>query len=238
MVSSSDWIAGAAAGGMAAGANGANGANGAAEGMPPAWIAAVPQPGRFVAGFGFAGSGAAKPGAGPKADDHTAALQTDDNLQTALDAPSDAVLEAHSRGIVEGRRAAEAEIASHDDRMRAMRLSFQALDKAATDALAEELGETVIALCSEAIEGFAPDAKALHVRCTRAATRLGGAVQDCTLHLHPDDIELLGSEALPGWTIRADQQAERGGLRFEGPHGAVTDGPSDWRRAITDALRG
>ena len=43
------------------------------------------------------------------------------------------------------------------------------------------------------------DREGLLTRCHAAARRIGGAAETLTLHLHPDDIAMLGDDALAGW---------------------------------------
>ena len=128
--------------------------------------------------------------------------------------------------------------AETQESQRAVRLNFRALDQSAMDTLAHELAETVIALCSQTIEDMEPDADALLARCRKAAERIGGSAKECALHLHPADIALIDPGTLEHWRIVPDESLARGGLRFEGPDSAVSDGPSDWRRAIAAAVRG
>ena len=146
--------------------------------------------------------------------------------------------EAFARGEARGRAAAAAEYRAEQENQRGLRLNFRALDQAAMDSLASELSNTVIALCEAAIAGFTPDPQSLSERCQEAARRMGSAAAECALHLHPQDIELLAPETREHWRIVPDPAVERGGLRFEGGEGAISDGPADWRRAIAAAIRG
>ena len=57
------------------------------------------------------------------------------------------------------------------------------------------------------------------------------------LHLHPDDVALLGAEALAGLRCVPDAGLELGSLVIEGGDGTISDGPAEWRRAIAAALR-
>ena len=74
-------------------------------------------------------------------------------------------------------------------------------------------------------------------RCIAAARRIGGAADTLVLHLHPDDIALLGEEALAAMRIVPDAALEPGSVVIEGAEGTVSDGPAEWRRAIAAALR-
>lgn len=150
----------------------------------------------------------------------------------------DALAQAFADGEAAGRAAALAEAEHHAARQRALRLAFRTLDEAASEVLAADLADTVIALCDRVLADHAADRAALLARCREAARRIGGAAAGLRLHLHPADIESLGSEALEGWAVIADSAMEPGGLLLEGPDGAVRDGPADWRRAIAAAVRG
>lgn len=151
---------------------------------------------------------------------------------------ADALAEAYAQGEAAGRAAAEADAAAEAARQRTLRLAFRALDEAALAALSQDLAETVITLCNGALAGAALDGDALLARCHAAAQRIGGAAAALRLHLHPDDIALIGAEALAGWAVVPDPTLERGGVLIEGADGAISDGPADWRRAIAAAVRG
>lgn len=155
---------------------------------------------------------------------------------------ADPIEEAFARGEATGRAAAiaqfETEQATISGQQRALRLSFQDLDQAAMDCLAHDLAETVIGLCEQVLSQYVPDLEDLRDRCKEAAKRIGGASQNCALHLNPDDIERVSPETLGQWQVVSDDTVARGGLRFEGADGAVSDGPTQWRRAIAAAVRG
>jgi flagellar biosynthesis/type III secretory pathway protein FliH len=157
---------------------------------------------------------------------------------TQAEPEADPIAEAFARGEAEGRRAAIADQTALNQHKVNLRQTFRALDQAAMDALAADLAETVVALCSQALTDFIPAPDALKERCLRAAQRLGSGASGATLYLHPDDLRLIEKAGLDGWTIVGDPAAERGGLRFETTDGSISDRPSDWRRAIAAAIRG
>ncbi|MFO6446344.1 FliH/SctL family protein [Erythrobacter sp. NE805] len=145
---------------------------------------------------------------------------------------------AYARGEAAGRAAAEAEAADSAARQRALRLTFRSLDEAALGVLAEDLAATVMTLAEGVLGEAAVDRGGLLARCQAAARRIGGAAGSLALHLHPADIDIIGADALAGWRVVPDPAIVRGGLRIEGPDGAVGDGPEEWRRAIAAAVRG
>lgn len=154
----------------------------------------------------------------------------------------DPIAEAFARGRQEGWQQGKQEALDQQDsdaqHKLQLRQTFRALDQAAMDALASELGDTVIALCAQTLADYAPDAAALQARCTHAAQRLGTRASGAVLTLHPDDLALIDETSLAAWTVVGDPAAERGGLRFETEDGSISDRPSDWRRAIAAAIRG
>lgn len=212
MASSSDWIEAIARPQQETGS------------PSPQWVAALVQPGAFVEGAPFVARASLEP--------------AEPVSEVAEEGKADPLAEAFEQGKVEGYAAAKAEHQEQDARQRALRVSFRDFDQAAMDSFAQELAETVIGLCSAAFAEYTPDPPELSARCAEAARRLGSAASECALHLHPEDIELLDPTSLEGWRVQADPAMERGGLRFEGPDGSVSDGPEDWRRAIAAAIRG
>lgn len=159
-------------------------------------------------------------------------------VDQAPDPHDEALARAFAEGESAGRAAAEAEAHDRAARQRALRLAFRALDEAAQDLLAADLAETVLTLCEGALAGAAIDREGLLARCQAAAQRIGGAAEALALHLHPDDMALLGNEALAGWRVVPDAALERGSVLIEGPDGSVSDTPAEWRRAIAAAVRG
>lgn len=151
---------------------------------------------------------------------------------------AEALARAFAQGEAAGRAAASAEAEDRAKRQRAIRLAFRSLDEAAQTVLADDLAATVMALCDGALAGAAIDRDGLVARCHAAARRIGGAAEALALHLHPDDIALLGDDALAGWRVVPDPALERGAVLIEGADGSVSDGPAEWRRAIAAAVRG
>lgn len=212
MASSSDWL----------------GALAASPTPQPGWMALIGEPANFREALPF-GAPACAPETEPASDPEPA---------PEPEPAADALSLAYAEGEAAGRAAALAETARDAARQRALRLAFRSLDEAALEALSHDLAETVIALCDGVLADHATDREALLARCRTAAARIGGATGALRLHLHPDDMEHIGPDALTDWTVIADSALERGALLLEGPDGAVRDGPDDWHRAIAAAVRG
>lgn len=190
---------------------------------PPGWMARMSQPVDFHEAFAFGAPAAALSG---------------EPMEAALDPAKDAMARAFAEGMAAGHAAATAEASAAATRQRALRLAFRTLDEAARDALSDDLADTVMALCDSALAGCAIDRAALLARCHAAARRIGGAAAALNLHIHPDDLAVLGPDALGDWQVTPDPAQERGGLMIEGAEGVVSDGPAEWRRAIAAAVRG
>lgn len=200
----------------------------------PGWLALLGdgegrEGSRFREAALFGGAGTEAPDPPPPDPDFEAA---------AADPHAEALARAHAKGVAAGRAAAEAEGEALARRQRALRLSFRTLDEAALGVLADDLAATVLHLCEGVLGEAARDPAALRERCIAAARRIGGAAETLALHLHPDDIALLGEEALAALRIVPDRALEPGSIVIEGPDGSVCDGPAEWRRAIAASLRG
>lgn len=193
------------------------------------WMAQLAQSRGFVEGLPFGG----KPAVADVPEEMPLMLD-----EREPEPESDPVADAFVRGEIAGREAAALVHEKQTERLRALRLSFRSFDQAAMDSLASELADTVLALCAQAIAGFATDPEALLGRCAEASRRLGMGPSECKLHLHPDDISLIEPAMLEAWQVVPDAGVEQGGLRLEGVDGSVSDGPPDWRRAIAAAIRG
>lgn len=197
------------------------------------WMAALLEPAGFVEGLPITRKHGGQP--------ETLRANGEGSLPASappVDPPVDPVADAFARGEAAGTAAAHAENTAAQERQRGLRLTFRNFDQAAMDSLAGELADTVIGLCGQAFAEFVPDPEKLQKRCQDAANRLGAAASECSLHLNPNDVALIGPETLDHWRIVPDEGIERGGLHFESSNGSISDGPPEWRRAIAAAIRG
>ncbi|MEP3422227.1 MAG: FliH/SctL family protein [Erythrobacter sp.] len=212
------------------------------QGSPPSsdvsgssWIDALANPETFVEGLPIARHSPSE----KSAVDSAPAPSSDAPEATPV---SDPIQDAFARGEAAGFAAAKAQLEGEHNaaiaQQRTLRLSFQNLDQVAMDCLASDLADTVTALCERAFEHHTPDADQLMQRCDHAAKRLGGGAQDCALHLNPADVDLVDPQTREAWRVIPDETVLRGGLRFESADGAISDDPSDWRRAIAAAIKG
>ena len=136
--------------------------------------------------------------------------------------------------------AAEAEAQKATDQAATARVgdALERLIHGAEETQAEQLRETVIALCGAVVESAAIDPQLLSRRIAAALALLRRSTDERVLRLHPDDLALIGDHLPPGLDRRPDASLERGALRLETAAGGVEDGPAQWREAITAAVRG
>lgn len=189
------------------------------ERSPPGWISALESSAGFVEGPGWLGSKEPEPAA------------SEETAEAAL-------AQAFARGEAAGREAAEAEFARTDNRHEKLKLRFGTLNKAAQEALAASLRETVMALCEPVLAESAIDKSAFADRCREAARRFGEAAGRFAMRLHPDDMASLEPGLLEHWSVTPDDTAERGSIVLEGEDGTLADGPAEWRAAIAESIGG
>lgn len=142
----------------------------------------------------------------------------------------------YQRGFAAGRDAARQEMEAREQALRDLHLRFGELDSAALEAMEQALSDTVIALCTQVLGHNATLPDQFTQRCRDAARKLGHSAGDCALHLHPEDVQLVGADCAGQWRIVEDTAMERGSLRFESENGSVGDGPAEWREAIAEAI--
>jgi flagellar assembly protein FliH len=153
----------------------------------------------------------------------------------------DPVAEAYARGYAEGaaHAAEDARLAeqTRDAARSAIELAFARLNTDDAAQLSERLRQTVLALCEAAVLPLALDTEGLAVRVERAVGMLQRAQDERVVRLHPEDLVLIGARLPAALTVEADPSVERGGLRIETADGGVEDGPSHWRRTLTEAFQ-
>ena len=162
-------------------------------------------------------------------------------LPAELSPEPDPVSEAFEHGYREGaaKAAEDARLAEHqrDAARAAIELAFVQLDAGDAARLSERLRQTVLALCEAAVLPLALDPEGLALRVERAVAMLQRAQDERVVRLHPEDLALIGVRLPASLTVEPDPSVERGGLRIETADGGVEDGPSLWRRALSEAFR-
>ncbi|MEO7914579.1 MAG: FliH/SctL family protein [Novosphingobium sp.] len=147
-----------------------------------------------------------------------------------------AFADGYLRGSQDALRQATAEAASEAEARAALDLAFTRLDAELAEALRQRLQETVLALCDATLQPFAVDDAALAGRVSRAVAMLARAEDERVIRLNPDDLKLVSPRLPQDWQITPDPSLPRGALRIETSSGGVEDGPTQWRRALVEAL--
>lgn len=134
---------------------------------------------------------------------------------------------AEAQADFEIERAARSKLASR----------IEALDEAASKALQARLADLVGGICEAVLGQQSIDPALFQARCEDAATVLKLPLDRITLHLHPQDADMLDASFRAVWTVEEDRECRRGTIRLEGDEKIIRDGPQDWSRAIAEAIR-
>jgi len=132
--------------------------------------------------------------------------------------------EAYHRGLADGRRTVEAEVAAERNAIAQLAEALQVLKPEPTLPLAMLLAETVDRLVRDVIGEVEIDGIRLLARAKAAAALIGEATQPARLKAHPEDAKIL-SEAQLEVEIEADPALLRGTVLLETADGWVEDGP-------------
>ncbi|MDB5726393.1 MAG: hypothetical protein JWQ16_3147 [Novosphingobium sp.] len=179
-------------------------------------------------------------GGGFSRDLRFAAVDGVPRAEPAPDAPDPlaiAFAEGYAAGVAEATAAAEAEALVDAAARQHLSFSFSRLDADLAEQLRHKLHETVTALSESALQPLALDAGALSRRVECAVAMFVRADDERVIRLHPDDLTLIAGKLPPDWQFIPDATLERGALRVETSSGGIEDGPTQWRAAITEALR-
>ncbi len=186
----------------------------------PDWIAALAGGGSFVADGRYNPAIAAKL---PAQDENEGASQSE--IAKAFE-------EGRSQGLADAADAAGRETAER----RKLGSRLRRMDEDMIQQLGQQLSETIVTLCEATLAPLALDRDLLGERCAKAARLLGESSSNLVLRLNPKDIEILDEEFRSSWTISPDTDLSQGSLRIEGPDGGISDGPAEWRAALTETL--
>jgi len=161
--------------------------------------------------------------------------------EPAPDPVAQARAESYTQGAEEARAAAAQEADQADMLRSKLAHAFARVDGELAEQFRQRLMETVVALCEATLAPLALDRDALTRRVERAAAMFARADDERVIRLHPDDLKLIRAQLPKDWHFSADPALERGAIRVESRHsgveiGGVEDGPSQWRRAIAEAL--
>lgn len=149
--------------------------------------------------------------------------------------------EAYAQGERDARAAAEQDAAGAEALRAQLAHSFARIDGELAEQFRQRLMDTVLALCEATLAPLALDRDALARRVERAAAMFARADDERSIRLHPDDLRMVRAQLPKDWHFAPDPALERGAIRVESRHGGVEsggveDGPTQWRRAIAEAL--
>lgn len=147
---------------------------------------------------------------------------------------------AYRAGFSDGQASARADfdaaIATERKERAAIELAFARFDAESERMLRDRLLSTVQVLCEEAVLPFALDKSGIARRVEMAAAMLQRQHDERKIHIHPADLELVRDHVPADLELIADSTIERGGLRIETIDGGVEDGPTQWRRTLSELL--
>lgn len=158
-------------------------------------------------------------------DSDTGAPASNDGAFAAEDPAVQREEEAYLRGLADGRRTVEAEVAAERNAIAQLAEALQGLKPEPTLPLAMLLAETVDRLVREVIGEVEIDGIRLLARAKAAAALIGEATQPARLKVHPDDAAIL-AEAQLEVEIEADAALPRGTVLLETADGWIEDGPA------------
>ena len=150
---------------------------------------------------------------------------SNDGAFTAEDPAVQREEEAYLRGLADGRRTVEAEVAAERNAIAQLAEALQVLKPEPTLPLAMLLAETVDRLVREVIGEVEIDGIRLLARAKAAAALIGEATQPARLRVNPDDAALL-AEAKLELEIETDPALPRGTVLLETADGWIEDGPA------------
>lgn len=150
---------------------------------------------------------------------------SNDGAFTAEDHAAQREEEAYLRGLADGRRTVEAEIAAERNAIAQLAEALQVLKPEPTLPLAILLTETVDRLVREVVGEVEVDGIRLLARAKAAAALVGEATQPARLRLNPEDAALLADAALEV-EIESDAALPRGTVLLETGEGWIEDGPA------------
>lgn len=132
---------------------------------------------------------------------------------------------AYARGVEDGRRTVEMEVAAERDALARLAESLEVLQPQPANALALLLAETVDRLVREVVGAVDIDPITLLARAKAAAELVAANAAPTKLRANPEDLPFLADSDLD-LVLEADRTLPRGGLVLETGDGWIEDGPT------------
>ena len=103
-------------------------------------------------------------------------------------------------------------------------------------ALARRLQQTVLYLVTKLVGEVGVSAEKLASRVEDAIGMLADVTEPARVHLHPDDLALIGTHLPAHVATVSNAQIERGGFRLETMSATIEDGPTLWLEQLSAEL--
>lgn len=132
---------------------------------------------------------------------------------------------AYARGLEDGRRTVEMEVAAERDALARLAESLEVLQPQPANALALLLAETVDRLVRDVVGSVEIDPITLLARAKAAAELVAADSAPSKLRANPEDLPLL-AEADLDLALEADRTLPRGAIVLETGDGWIEDGPA------------
>ena len=147
--------------------------------------------------------------------------------------PEELLVQAYDQGVADGIAQAQAELQSSDQATEALAQAIMALRPQLSQGLCAMLLHAMKQML-ERSSGFAqPDAAVLERHCQSLATLVTRDMRGSALHLHPEDMKLLG-DAECGLVLTPDPSIRRGTVSLNHADGWIEQGT----QPMLDALQG
>ncbi len=161
------------------------------------------------------------------------AMADDDMIVEEGPSPEEMLVQAYDQGVADGIAQAQAEMQASDGATQALAQAIIALRPQLSQGLCAMLLHAMKQML-ERSSGFAePDAAVLEKHCRSLATLVTRDMRGSTLHLHPDDLKLLG-DAECGLVLTPDASIRRGTVSLNHADGWIEQGT----QPTLDALQG
>lgn len=164
--------------------------------------------------------------------DETDALDAEPEIDEGP-TPEELLVQAYDQGVADGFAKAQAELESSDAATEALAVAIAALRPQLSQGLCAMLLHAMKQML-ERSSGFAePDAAVLEKHCQLLAALVTRDMRGSALHIHPDDLKLLGN-AECGLVLTPDPAIRRGTVSLNHADGWIEQGT----QPMLDALQG
>ncbi|WP_017672137.1 hypothetical protein [Blastomonas sp. AAP53] len=143
------------------------------------------------------------------------------------------LVQAYDQGVADGIAQAQAEMQSNDAATQALAQAVLALRPQLSQGLCAMLLHAMKQMLERSSGFVEPDAEVLEKHCRSLATLVTRDMRSSALHLHPDDLKLLG-DAECGLVLTPDPSIRRGTVSLNHADGWIEQGT----QPMLDALQG